>query len=64
MNKEQMKGSAKEAAGKVQQKAGEMTGSTEHELKGKAREESGKMEKKAGDAKEHIKDDSSHRNKH
>lgn len=59
MNKEQMKGAAKEAAGKVQHKAGEATGSTEHQVKGKAREMEGHAEKKAGDVKENVKSGSS-----
>lgn len=58
MNKEQVKGAAKEAAGKVQSKAGEMSGSTEHQVKGKAREAAGHVEKKAGDVKESVKDSS------
>lgn len=57
MNKEQIKGATKEAAGKVQHKAGELTGSTEHQIKGKARELEGHTEKKVGDVKEHIKSD-------
>ncbi len=51
MNKDQIKGSAKEVAGKVQKKVGEATGSTEHQLKGAVREIAGKAQKAYGDAK-------------
>ena len=37
MNKDQVKGTVKEAAGKVQQKAGKMLGSCEQEAKGLAK---------------------------
>lgn len=56
MNKDQVKGAAKEVAGKVQKKTGEAIGSTEQELKGMARETAGKVQKNLGDARESIKD--------
>ncbi len=56
MNKDQIKGSAKEAAGKVQQKAGEVTGSTGQQIKGAAREIAGKAQKAYGDAKQEDRD--------
>lgn len=56
MNKDQVKGAAKDAAGKVQQKAGDLVGSREHEAKGLAKQAEGKTQKAVGDAKEAIKD--------
>jgi uncharacterized protein YjbJ (UPF0337 family) len=55
MNKDQVKGSVKEAAGKVQKNTGKAIGSTEQQAKGMAREAEGKMQKSLGDAKEDLK---------
>lgn len=57
MNKDQMKGNMKDAAGKVQEKAGEMMGSREHEAKGMKKQVEGKTQETWGDAKEASKDD-------
>ena len=57
MNKDQAKGVVKDAVGKVQEKAGEATGSTEHRAKGLAKQVEGKTQKKVGDAKEVLKDE-------
>ena len=46
MNKEQVKGVVKEAAGKVQKKIGEVMGSAEQQAKGAAKEAEGKAEKR------------------
>ena len=56
MNKDQVKGAVKDAAGKMQSKAGEMTGSTEQQAKGMAKQIEGKTQKKVGNAKEIMKD--------
>ncbi len=56
MNKDQVKGAVKEAAGKVQSKTGEVIGSTEQQAKGAAREIAGKTQKEYGNAKEAVKD--------
>ncbi len=56
MNKDQVKGAVKEAAGKVQEKTGEVIGSTTQQAKGMAKEVEGKTEKKVGDAKETLRD--------
>ena len=56
MNKDQVKGAVKDAAGKVQSKAGELTGSTEQQAKGMAKQVEGKTQKKVGNAKEIVKD--------
>jgi uncharacterized protein YjbJ (UPF0337 family) len=58
MNKDQVKGAAKEVAGKVQRKAGELVDSPEHQVKGAAKEVAGKVQKRAGDVKEDLKDSS------
>lgn len=55
MNKDQIKGAAKEVAGKVQRKAGELVDSPEHQAKGAAKEVAGKVQKRAGDVKEDMK---------
>lgn len=56
MNKDQIKGSIKDAAGKVQEKAGKAMGSTEQQVKGLAKQAQGKVQKSFGDAKEAAKD--------
>jgi len=56
MNKDQVKGVIKDAAGKVQEKTGQVIGSTEQQLKGIDKQVEGKIQKKVGDAKEVIKD--------
>jgi uncharacterized protein YjbJ (UPF0337 family) len=56
MNKDQVKGAAKDIAGKVQEEAGKAVGSKEQEAKGLGKQVSGKAQKKYGDAKEAVKD--------
>ncbi len=56
MNQDQVKGTAKDIAGKVQQKVGEATGSIEHQAKGVAKQVEGNVQKKAGDVKEAVQD--------
>ena len=56
MNKDQVKGKAKEVAGEVQEHVGRAVGSKEQEAKGHAREMEGKVQKAAGDVKEDVKD--------
>ncbi len=56
MNKDQVKGAVKEAAGKVQEKTGAIIGSTEQRAKGLVKEAEGKTQKKVGDAEEAVKD--------
>ena len=50
MNKHQVKGALKEATGKLQQKAGKLTGRTSHRAKGLAKEVAGKAQRGFGDA--------------
>ena len=56
MNTDQVKGALKEAAGKVQQKTGEVLNSPEQQVKGAAKQVEGSVQKNYGDANEHIKD--------
>lgn len=56
MNTDQIKGTLKEAAGKVQQKAGELIDSPEQQAKGIAKQVEGTAQKKLGDVKEVLKD--------
>jgi uncharacterized protein YjbJ (UPF0337 family) len=51
MNKQQVKGAVKNAAGKVQQKTGEAIGSTDQQAKGLVRQVEGKVQKAYGDVK-------------
>ena len=52
----QVKGAAKDIAGKVQRKVGEVTGSASQQIKGGARQVEGKLQKKVGDAREAVDD--------
>lgn len=54
MNRDQVKGTAKEVAGKVQHGVGKVTGSESQQAKGVAREVEGKVQKGIGDAKQQI----------
>lgn len=56
MNKDQVKGVAKNIAGKAQENVGKLVGSKEQQIKGIDKQISGKAEKNYGDAKEHVKD--------
>jgi uncharacterized protein YjbJ (UPF0337 family) len=56
MNKDQVKGGAKHAAGKTEEKFGEAVGSDKHKVKGMAKQAEGKTQKEFGDVKEHVKD--------
>lgn len=60
MNKDQVKGVAKNIAGKVQEEAGKLVGSKKQQIKGLGKQISGKAEKSYGDAKEVVKDANKH----
>jgi uncharacterized protein YjbJ (UPF0337 family) len=62
MNKDQVKGKAKDIAGKVQEKAGELTGSDKQQVKGLKNQAEGKIQKGLGDAKEAF-DDATNKSK-
>ena len=54
MNKDQVKGSIKEVAGKIQEKTGELTGSDKQQIKGMKNQVEGKIQKGIGDVKEAV----------
>ena len=56
MNKDQVKGAAKDVAGKVQEGAGKLVGSKEQQAKGLAKQVTGKAQKGFGDVREAVKD--------
>ncbi|WP_283743601.1 CsbD family protein [Sideroxydans sp. CL21] len=55
MNKNQIKGAAKDVVGKVQEEAGKLVGSKEQQVNGLNKQIAGKAEKSFGDAKEAVK---------
>jgi uncharacterized protein YjbJ (UPF0337 family) len=54
MNKDQVKGVAKNIAGKVQERAGKLTGNTTQQAKGIAKQISGKVQKVVGDVRQSV----------
>ena len=56
MNKDQIKGAAKELGGKIQKNVGKIVGSDEQEAKGRINEAEGKLQKSVGDVKEIVED--------
>ncbi len=56
MNKDQIKGTAKDVAGEVQETFGQVTGNREQEAKGEARQVEGKVQKNVGDVKDTVKE--------
>lgn len=56
MNKDQIKGTIKSAAGKVQEAAGNAVGSDEQRLRGLKKQVEGQTQKTVGDVKEVVKD--------
>lgn len=56
MNKDQVKGTVKDIAGKAQEEAGKLFRSKDQQAKGLSKQISGKAEKSYGDAKEIVKD--------
>ena len=56
MNKDQINGTLKDAAGKIQEKAGEVVGSDRQQRKGLEKQIEGHAQKAAGDVKEIAKD--------
>lgn len=49
MNRDQAKGAAKDVAGKIQRKLGELTGNQTQQVKGAAKQVEGKVQKGVGD---------------
>ena len=60
MNKDQVKGTVKDIAGKMQEEVGKLVGNKEQQIKGIGKQISGKTEKNYGDAKEVIKNEDKH----
>jgi len=56
MNKDQVKGKAKDIGGKIQEEVGKVVGSSEQQAKGLAKQSEGKVQEAYGDAKEIVKD--------
>jgi len=56
MNKDQVKGKAKDIGGKIQEEVGKVIGSSEQQAKGLAKQSEGKVQENYGDAKEIVKD--------
>lgn len=56
MNKDQVKGVAKDVAGKVQEQAGKLVGSRKQQIKGLSKQISGKLQKSVGDVKQSVED--------
>ena len=56
MNKDQVKGVAKDIAGKIQEEAGRLVGSKEQQVQGLSKQIAGKVQKGVGDAKQSVKD--------
>ena len=56
MNKDQVKGAAKNIAGKVQEEAGKVAGSTAQQAKGLQKQVEGKVQQQIGGLKEAVKD--------
>jgi len=56
MNKDQVKGVAKNIAGKVQEQAGKLVGNKDQQVKGLAKQISGNVQKGVGDVKQAVED--------
>ncbi len=57
MNKDQVKGTAKDIGGKIQEKVGDVVGSSKQQVEGLQKQVEGKIQKKVGDLKEAVKDE-------
>jgi uncharacterized protein YjbJ (UPF0337 family) len=55
LNNDQIKGAVKDAAGKVQETAGQVTGNVDQQDKGVVKQVEGKVQKAYGDVKEVLK---------
>ncbi len=54
MNRDQVKGIAKDVAGKVQQKVGQLTGNKTQQLKGVAKQVEGNVQKRVGNVEQAL----------
>lgn len=57
MNRDKVEGTAKDIAGKVQRKVGEMTGDTSTEAAGAAKQVEGKVQKGVGEVRDAVERD-------
>ena len=55
MNKDQVKGKAKDIGGKIQEKVGEATGNRQQQREGVSNQAEGKVQEKVGDVKDIVK---------
>ena len=55
MNKDQVKGAAKDVGGKIQQRVGEAVGSRQTQREGLSNQVEGKVQEKVGDLKDIVK---------
>jgi len=55
MNKNQIQGTAKDIAGKVQEEVGKLTGNDDQQIKGLDKQITGKVQESVGDVEELIK---------
>jgi uncharacterized protein YjbJ (UPF0337 family) len=55
MNKDQIKGKAKDVGGKIQEKVGEAVGSRQQQSEGLSNQAEGKVQEKVGDLKDIVK---------
>ena len=60
MNKDQVKGVAKDVADKVQEQACKLVGSEKQQVKGLSKQISGKVQKGVGDVEQSVKDSNKH----
>lgn len=56
MNKDQLKGAAKDISGKVQEEVGKLVGSKQQQAKGMIKQVEGKAQQRVGNLKEVVKD--------
>ncbi|MEP7181982.1 MAG: CsbD family protein [Betaproteobacteria bacterium] len=56
MNKDQVKGAAKDIGGKIQEEAGKLVGNKEQQAKGVKNQVEGKLQQHVGNLKEAVKD--------
>jgi uncharacterized protein YjbJ (UPF0337 family) len=54
MNRDQVQGTAKDVAGKLQRKLGELTGNKTQQVKGAAKQVEGKLQKGAGNVEQAL----------
>ena len=56
LNKDQIKGAAKDIGGKIQEEAGKLVGSKEQQAKGLEKQVEGKVQEQVGNLKAAVKD--------